>query len=1517
MVRRLLSVLLVVTIAITSLDMTAYAVEMEKDESAYTQEVEMADEVVHMDGVWIAEDMELTKAVEIVEETQTSERIQEESQNQTALEGTDEANSEQSLIEVTEENVEKEEIENIQKANDDNQNKAGEEIGDQASEVEERDGNTEDASDLLQTQTEETETVDVDVAASYERISRVSRDDGTWLFPLGKSYWNSFSDWAGCPGYGKCSFCGKVHSSWGDDAHTGQSYGHNGFDIGASIGTSVLAAASGTVAYTSTGNNGGRGNFIVIEHPISGIDFSYYSYYQHLNSISVSKGASVKAGDTIAKSGNSGIGTGAHLHFGIVIAKKGTNIGSRLYEIECKGWVTGSENKEGRILVNPSTKQQGMPTGSSEVIPPLAYHSGSVTYTFDKSKVTIGSATPTGESKLQITGQKTPPNLNLGQRWSCEGTISSNYTINQVGGYILKSDNSTSVYSKVINPNATSYSLKNGAIDIALLFNELPVGTYYYRITAKDSSGKSLTLINAKFTVGNPTPAPCSFSGKITSPANGSTIEISRISVQATATDTYAINSFKISLVAGTYNKTVTANATKSGNSYVCSYDMDLPSYTTYTVTVDAVCANGATHRIGANTVTYKKKECSFSGKINAPADNAVVATSTINIQATAADTYAIKNFVIKLFWNNTQKTETVAASTSGNSYVCNYNLSLPTQARYKAEIYAACANGATHKIGERSFIYDTTPPKPQDLKVYEDKGDFWYTVSVSENIGIANSWIILKDNAGTEKRLECGKDKNTFTGIWSDIRGLKTYGKYTITFYAQDYAGNVGYATLQNVVIAEVSDTYDGKVYMTVDEEKEISISVNTLFKTEGKALTQKTDTGMKVETKAMNPGSYICKFEWIAKNNAFSTDHDYSIFVYVVPQTPRINQISNAVKGYDIITYEPVTYAKTYELYRKNADTDDDYQLWEEFKDNKSHSIVVEHTDKSAAYLYRLRVKAEETTDIQTNEKYYPTSAFSDDAYSEKQEESGDDIESSTESDPSLENPDITDGLYISGLEAKTYTGSAIKQDIKVYYNKTLLKEGTDYTLSYKNNINVGNAVLIIKAKSNLTGSVTKNFEIKPKEITDTDVIIEDAVYIYDNKTHKKAPKVTYKGKTLKEKKDFEVSSYGGGDYTATGTYTAKIKGIGNFKGTFENAKIIIVDKNKNISKATIAKIPAQEYQNGVRVELSDELLKVTLAKTELKKDVDYTVSYVNNIHQGKATLIINGKGEYVGTKKVNFMIKSLPIELTEDMIVNKGSINSVQIKKNGVMPRPWLVSNNNTLVQGKDYVLSYKNNKKKGIGIVIIKGKGSYTGSFEMPFQITSKALTSSDITIRVPNVPYTGKPNKYQSIPVITDSDGGVLVKDKDYTIEVYQTGEAVLDKESNPEEGTEITITIKGKGSYTGTVKATYALEGISFAKAVIKVAPKSYTGKLVTIGTADIVSATIKTGKTKNSLKFGKDYEIISYSNNLKKGTATVTFRGIGAYAGEKTVKFKIMPTTISNKNECAVDMHIDLVGEP
>ena len=68
------------------------------------------------------------------------------------------------------------------------------------------------------------------------------------------------------------------------------------------------------------------------------------------------------------------------------------------------------------------------------------------------------------------------------------------------------------------------------------------------------------------------------------------------------------------------------------------------------------------------------------------------------------------------------------------------------------------------------------------------------------------------------------------------------------------------------------------------------------------------------------------------------------------------------------------------------------------------------------------------------------------------------------------------------ISGISNKSYTGKNITQSITVKYNGKTLKNGTDYTVSYSNNKNIGTATVKITGKGSYTGTVTKTFKINP---------------------------------------------------------------------------------------------------------------------------------------------------------------------------------------------------------------------------------------------------------------------------------------------------------------------------------------------------------------------------------------------------------------------------------------------------
>ena len=91
----------------------------------------------------------------------------------------------------------------------------------------------------------------------------------------------------------------------------GESF-HLGFDLASVRNADVPAANSGRVVYT--GDLGIYGNLVVIDHGLG-----LMSLYSHLSEIQVNKGDVVKKGQTIARTGSTGLAFGDHLHFGMLV----------------------------------------------------------------------------------------------------------------------------------------------------------------------------------------------------------------------------------------------------------------------------------------------------------------------------------------------------------------------------------------------------------------------------------------------------------------------------------------------------------------------------------------------------------------------------------------------------------------------------------------------------------------------------------------------------------------------------------------------------------------------------------------------------------------------------------------------------------------------------------------------------------------------------------------------------------------------------------------------------------------------------------------------------------------------------------------------------------------------------------------------------------------------------------------------------------------------------------------------
>ncbi len=108
---------------------------------------------------------------------------------------------------------------------------------------------------------------------------------------------------------------GPITSYYGSRIHpvTGKLKTHTGMDYGAPYGSNIVAAAAGTVLVSGY-NSGGYGNYVVINHG-GGVT----TLYAHASSLLVSAGQSVSQGQVIAKVGSTGMSTGPHLHFEVLV----------------------------------------------------------------------------------------------------------------------------------------------------------------------------------------------------------------------------------------------------------------------------------------------------------------------------------------------------------------------------------------------------------------------------------------------------------------------------------------------------------------------------------------------------------------------------------------------------------------------------------------------------------------------------------------------------------------------------------------------------------------------------------------------------------------------------------------------------------------------------------------------------------------------------------------------------------------------------------------------------------------------------------------------------------------------------------------------------------------------------------------------------------------------------------------------------------------------------------------------
>lgn len=445
-------------------------------------------------------------------------------------------------------------------------------------------------------------------------------------------------------------------------------------------------------------------------------------------------------------------------------------------------------------------------------------------------------------------------------------------------------------------------------------------------------------------------------------------------------------------------------------------------------------------------------------------------------------------------------------------------------------------------------------------------------------------------------------------------------------------------------------------------------------------------------------------------------------------------------------------------------------------------------------------------------------------------------------------------------------TYDGTEKKPEITVKSGSKLLVSGTDYAVSYSNNINVGTASVAITGKGKYSGTITKAFSINPADFTKASVTLSASSFTWDG-TEKK-PEVTAKigNRQLTANTDYTVSYK---NNVSVGTSSVTLTAKGNYTGS--------VSKNFSITAADFTKTSVSLSASSFTYDGAEKKPGITVKNGSklLTANTDYTVSYKNNINAGTASVTITGKGSYSGSQTKNFTIN--PADFTRTTV----SLSASSFIYDGAEKKPEITvkTGNTQLTLNKDYTISYKNNTNVGTASVTVTGKGNYSGSQTKDFTITAATFTGVTVTLSNSAFTYDGTEKK----PGVTVKAGSKLLSaDKDYTF-AYA---------NNINAGT-ASVIITGKGSYSGSTAKSFTINPADLSKASITLSASSF----IYDGTEKKPEVTISIGQ--KHLSEETDYTL-SYKNNTNIGTASVTASGTGNYTGSISKTFNIAATDLS-----------------
>lgn len=239
------------------------------------------------------------------------------------------------------------------------------------------------------------------------------------------------------------------------------------------------------------------------------------------------------------------------------------------------------------------------------------------------------------------------------------------------------------------------------------------------------------------------------------------------------------------------------------------------------------------------------------------------------------------------------------------------------------------------------------------------------------------------------------------------------------------------------------------------------------------------------------------------------------------------------------------------------------------------------------------------------------------------------------------------------IAAIEDQVYSGYQITPNVTVICGGNLLSQGSNYTLTYQNNINVGTATVTATATNDsyYIGSVTGRFNIS-NTAGGMEITGYSSYYTYTGYAITPNVIVTMNGRMLTNGSDYTVTY---SNNINVGTATMTVTGIGSYSGT---KTINYTIEAKNIENCLTTAVDNYQYTGNTytpNVTITDSTTGKTLAA-----GTDYTITYSNNKNPGTATITVTALSKnYTGSKVISFQIASAAVSGLRTSTIKNNSI------------------------------------------------------------------------------------------------------------------------------------------------------------------------------------------------------------------------------------------------------------------